>query len=68
MDIELFKLITRRYIAWGFIAVATAVAAFIAVYGTITRQTELVTLACGALFVELGSVIAFYFGKRVSDE
>lgn len=68
MNNELFKLTTRRYIAWGLVGIAALVAAFIAVWGTINGQIELVTLAGGALFTELGVVTGFYFAKKLSEE
>ncbi len=66
MDQELFKLLTRRYIAWPLMGVALLSAGFLVVYGALSRQTELVTLGAGALFAELGTVIGFYFGTKDS--
>jgi len=68
MDNETFKLLTRRYLAWGIAGMATLVLAFIAVWGTVTGQTELVTLAGGGFLAALGTVIGFYFGKKTSEE
>lgn len=68
MENELFKLVTRRWIAWGFVSVATLVLSFIAVWGAITEQTALVTLAGGGLLAELGVAIGFFFGKKTSEE
>jgi hypothetical protein len=68
MDNEMFKLVSRRYLAWGFVGIATLVISFIAVYGTLTAQTELVTMAAGGLLTEIGAVIGFYFSKKVSEE
>jgi len=68
MDSEMFKLLTRRYLAWGFILIATVVISFIAIYGALTGQTELVTMAAGGLLTEIGAVIGFYFSKKVSEE
>ena len=68
MDNEVFKLVTRRYLAWGVAGMATVIMAFIAVWGTVTGQTELVTLAGGGFLAELGTVIGFYFGKKASEE
>lgn len=65
---ELYKLITRRYIAWGFIATATLVICFIAVWGAITEQIALVTLAAGGLLTEIGTALGFYFSKKTSEE
>lgn len=68
MENEKFKLVTRRYLAWGIAGMATLVMAFIAGWGTVTEQTELVTLAGGGLLVELGTLVGFYFGKKTSEE
>lgn len=65
---ELFKLITRRCIALPIIAVGVAAAAFLIVFGAVSRQIELVTLGAGALFAEMGTVVAFYFVKKMSEE
>ena len=68
MDNELFKLVTRRYLAWGFVLIATLIISFVAVYGALTAQTELVTMAAGGLLTEIGAIIGFYFSKKVSEE
>lgn len=68
MNNELFKLVTRRYLAWGFAGIASCVLAFIAVWGAVKGQTELVTLAGGGLLAEIGTLIGFYFGKKTSEE
>lgn len=68
MENELFKLTTRRYIAWFFIGVVTLVLSFIAVWGALTEQTALVTLAGGGLLAELGTAIGFFFGRKTSEE
>ena len=65
---EQFKLNTRRYLAWGIAGMATLVLAFIAVWGTVTSQIALVTLAGGGFLAELGTVVGFYFGKKASEE
>lgn len=68
MDNELFKLVTRRYLAWGFGSIGGVVLAFIAVWGAIQGMTELVTLAGGGLLTLMGTLIGFYFGKKTSEE
>lgn len=65
---EQFKLNTRRWLAWGIAGMAALVLAFIAVWGAVTSQLALVTLAGGGLLAELGTVIGFYFGKKASEE
>jgi len=37
MNNEMFKLVTRRYLAWGFVGIATVVISFIAAYGAGNR-------------------------------
>jgi len=68
MNNEMFKLVTRRYLAWGFVAIATLVISFVAVYGVLTSQTELVTMAAGGLLTEIGAIIGFYYSKKISEE
>ena len=68
MKNEVFKLVTRRWIAWPLVFVAIACAAFLIVYGAVSRQAELATMGGAALFVELGVVTGFYFAKKVSEE
>lgn len=65
---EQYKLKTRRWLAWGVGGIAVVTICFIAVWGTVSNITELVTLAAGILGTALGSVIAFYFSKKVSEE
>lgn len=65
---ELYKLVTRRYIAWGFVSIVTLVLGFIAVWGAVTEQIAMVTLAGGGLLAELGTAIGFFFGKKMSEE
>lgn len=67
MDYEMFKLVTRRYLFWGFAVLATVTLCFIAIWGTITEQTALVTLAGGGLLTEMGAVVAFY-ARKTSEE
>jgi len=68
MDNDHFKLVTRRYLAWGVGGLAVLVLSFIAVWGAIQGVMELVTLAGGILGTTLGVVIAFYFSKKISEE
>lgn len=65
---ERFKLNTRRWVFWGFVALASATLAFIAVWGAINGQAEYVTLAGGGLLTELGTVIGFLASKKLSEE
>jgi len=67
-DNEKFKLVTRRYLAWGLAGMAAVVLAFIAIWGTVTEQDALVTLAGGGFLTMLGTVVGFYFGKKTSEE
>ena len=65
---EHYKLVTRRYIAWGIGALATTTVAVIVVWGAVTDQSEFVTLAGGGLIGLIGSIIGFYFIKKTSEE
>ena len=56
---EHYKLVTRRYLAWGIGAVATLTVAIIGVYGAVKGQIELVTLAGGGLIGIVGSILGF---------
>ena len=67
-DQERYKLVTRRYIAWSIGTLATTTVAFIGIWGAITNQSELVTLAGGGLIGLVGSIIGFYFSKKTSEE
>ena len=68
MNNELFKLITRRYLAWGIGGLAVVTVAFTGVWGVLTNAIELVTLSLGILGTSIGSIIGFYFGKKLSEE
>jgi len=68
MENELFKLNTKRYLAWGIGVLAGGSIAFTGIWGTITNQIEFVTLAAGGLIGALGTIIGFYFGKKMSEE
>lgn len=68
MNNDLFKLVTRRWVALPLVGAAIAAGLFMVVYGAISKQLELATMGGAALFVELGSVTAFFFAKKMSDE
>jgi len=68
MDNELFKLRTRRYIAWGSVGIAVSTLAFAAGWSVIHGIMELATLTLGMLGNVIIGVIAFYFGKKTSEE
>ena len=65
---ELYKLKTRRWLAWGVGGTFTTAVCFIAVWGAITGVTELVTLAMGIAGTSIGTILGFYFGKKVAEE
>jgi len=65
---ELYKLGTRRWVAIPLVVAAVGGALFLVVYGAWSGQTELATMGGAALFTELGSVTAFYFAKKLSEE
>lgn len=68
MNNELFKLITRRWVALPLVGAAIAAGLFMVVYGAISEQMELATMGGAALFVELGTVTSFFFVRRLSEE
>ena len=68
MDNELFKLRTRRYIAWGSVGIAILTLAFAAGWSVIHGIMELATLTLGMLGNVIIGVVAFYFGKKASEE
>ncbi len=68
MDNELFKLRTRRYIAWGSVGIAISTLAFAAGWSVIHGIMELATLTLGMLGNVIIGVVAFYFGKKASEE
>jgi len=65
---ELFKLVTRRWVALPLVGAAIVAGLFMVFYGAISRQTELATMGGAALFVELGTITGFYFAKKLSEE
>lgn len=65
---EQFKLNTRRWLAWGVGGVAIGVIGFAGVWGVLNNMMEVVTLSIGILATTIGSVIAFYFSKKLSEE
>lgn len=64
---EQYKLVTRRFLFWGFATIATLTLAFIAVWGTLNNIIEYVTLAGGGLLTELGVIIGF-LAKKLTEE
>ncbi len=68
MDNERFKLITRRVIAWAVVGVALVGFGFLVIYGAIQGNEILVALGAGTLSSTLGAAIAFFFGKKASEE
>jgi len=65
---EKFKLITRRGLAWGAVGVAILTLAFAAGFSVWNGIMELATLTLVALSNIIIGVIAFYFGKKTSEE
>ena len=68
MNNDLFKLVTRRWVALPLVGAAIVAALFMVVYGAVSRQIELATMGGAALFVELGTITGFYFAKKLSEE
>ena len=65
-----FKLLTRRYLAWGLGAIATATLSFVVIWSLITETgcREMASTAVGGLIAVVTGLIGFYFGKRVKEE
>jgi hypothetical protein len=64
----LFKLVTRRYLAWCIGGLFTITASFLTIWGAVTATFELVTAGIGIIGTGLGTIIGFYFGRKVSEE
>ncbi|MBA7641614.1 hypothetical protein ES703_49299 [subsurface metagenome] len=65
---EKFKLVTRRYLAWGAVGIAILTLAFAAGWSVVNGVTALATLTLGMLGNVVIGVIAFYFAKKTSEE
>lgn len=68
MNLELFKLITRRYLAWCIGGLFAITVAFITIWGALTGSEALVTAGLGIIGVSIGAMLGFYFGKKTSEE
>lgn len=68
MDKELYKLITRRWLAWCIGGLFAGTAAAVTLWGAYTSALELVTAGIGIVGTALGAIIGFYFGKKMSEE
>lgn len=68
MNNELFKLITRRYLAWCIGGLFSITASFLVIWGAVFSVPELVTAGVGIVGTGLGAIIGFYFGKKLSEE
>jgi len=62
------KLQTRRWLAWGIIGIGVSTESFLAIWGAITGEMALVTLAGGALIAQVSGIAGYYFGKKTSEE
>lgn len=69
-DNELFKLTTRRFIAWGLGGLATSALAFAVIWHQIMGSgcSEIASTASGGLLVIIGGIVGYYFGKKTSEE
>lgn len=67
---ELFKLTTRRFIAWGLGGLAAVTLAFAVIWHQVfgTGCSEIASTALGGLLVITGGIIMFYFTKKTSEE
>lgn len=65
-----YKLKTRRYLAWGAVGLAMATCSFVAIYSIMFTCgcQELASLALGILGTSVGSIIGFYFSKKLKEE
>ena len=68
MENELFKLFTRRCLAWAVAGVAIATLSFASVWAVINGIMELATLTLGMLGTTIATIVGFYFGKKTSEE
>jgi len=50
-------------LAWGVGGLAAVTIAFVGIYGTVTKQIELVNLSIGFLGGVLSAIVTFYFAK-----
>lgn len=65
---ELYKLITRRYLAWGIGGLFAATASFVTGWGAVSGAMELVAAGIGIIGAIIGTIVGFYFGKKTSEE
>ena len=65
---ERFKLITRRYLAWGLAGIISLTISFICIWGAVTNVPEYVAGALGYFGGILSALSVFYFGKKLSEE
>ena len=65
---EKFKLVTRRYLAWGAAGISILTLAFAAGWSVWNGVMAIATLTLGMLGNITIGVIAFYFGKKTSEE
>lgn len=70
MNDDRFKMITRRYLAWGAIGVAMGTCSFVAIWSIVCKSgcQELGSLALGILGTSVGTIIGFYFSKKMKEE
>lgn len=65
-----FKLITRRYLAWGLAFLICGALVFVVIYSLIFTMgcRELAMAAMGGLIAIISRIIGDYFGKKTSEE
>ena len=68
MENEKFKLMSRRGLAWGIGGLFALTVAFVAIWGVFTAKDAYVTMAVGICATSIGGILAFYFGKKISEE
>jgi len=68
VDNDNYKLVTRRWLAWGVGGLFSLTVCFTAVWSVIYGLDSYVTLAVGIAGVSIGAVLGYYFGKKTSEE
>jgi len=67
---ERYKLVTRRYLAWGAVWTAIGVASAVLILESVGKIScpQLASAALGFLATATGVVLGFYFAKKTSEE
>lgn len=68
MDLDTFKLQTRRWLAWPIAWLYAGTVSFITIWGAVTAQIELITLGGGMIGAGIGFIMGYYFAKKTTEE